>query len=428
MLKKLNLKWKIFTYFLGFSSLLILVLWLFQTVFLSDMYKLIRKSEMDKAIVLVEQNIDSSNLHTILRQLDEEKAIFVMPTNEFVEPKRPALKNKLMPETITQIKTFVLQDGKTVSLTFHAMITPVNATITTLQMQLYIITVIMLLLSILLALLISGRISRPIVKLNDSAKLLAKGKYETHFSGKGFLEIAELSDTLNLAASELSKVENLRRELMANISHDMRTPLALIYSYAEMMHDFPTEITIEQTQTIMDETKRLTSLVNDVLDVSRLEAGGVELNLKTYNLSSSIKETTNRMATLLEKDGYEVTFKYDKDVLITADEVKITQAFYNLLLNAINYSGEDKKVTVRQTVLDSCVKIEVIDKGEGIASESLPYIWDRYYKVDKNHKRAVTGTGLGLSIVKKNFDLHNAEYGVESTLDGGSNFWVKLKL
>lgn len=430
MLNKLSLKWKIFTFLLGFSSLLLLVLWLFQTVFLSDMYKLIRKSEINKAVVLVEQNIDSPNLYNILKQLDEEKAIFVVPANEFTAPTNPMPDDKNRPrsETLTQVKEFVLQDGKTLSLTFHAMITPVNATITTLQMQLYLITVIMLLLSVLLALLISGRISRPIINLNNSAKLLAKGKYETHFSAKGFLEITELSDTLNLAANELSKVENLRRELMANISHDLRTPLALIYSYAEMMHDFPMEITPAQTQIIMDETKRLTSLVNDVLDVSQLQTGWVELNLQKYNVSNSIKETTNRMATLLKKDGYEIIFEYDKEIVINADEVKITQVFYNLLLNAINYSGDDKKVTIRQTVIDDYIKIEIIDSGDGIASEDLPYIWDRYYKVDKHHKRSVTGTGLGLSIVKKILDLHHAEYGVESTLGGGSNFWFKLKI
>ena len=111
-----------------------------------------------------------------------------------------------------------------------------------------------------------------------------------------------------------------------------------------------------------------------------------------------------------------------------ADKVKITQAFYNLLINAINYTGKDKSIKVRQTISDGSVRIEVTDTGEGIPEENLPYIWDRYYKVDKTHKRAVTGTGLGLSIVKKVIELHGGEYGVQSQVGMGSTFWFSLKM
>ncbi len=427
---KLKLQWKIFTFLLGFCGLLLVVLWLFQTVFLGDMYKMIRKNEMEKAITLVEKNIDNIYLQTILYELDKSKEIKVTPTRFFFPIQRDSRdsKDKLRMETLTEERTFTFADGKSISFTFHAIITPVYATVTTLQMQLYFITVIMILLSVGLALIIAKRVSKPIVEINKSAKVLASGNYNTHFAGHGFLEVSELSSTLNTAANELSKVENLRRELMANISHDLRTPLALIYSYAEMMHDFPHEITSEQTQTIMDETTRLTSLVNDVLDVSKLETGTMELNARTYNLTESICATVNRVAELVKKDGFTLSFEHLGDVTVTADEVKITQGFYNLLLNAINHAGNDKTVTIRQSVADSKVKIEVIDKGEGIATENLPYIWERYYKADKKHKRAITGTGLGLSIVKKIIELHNGEYGVESDEQKGSAFWFSLRL
>ncbi|WP_172625345.1 HAMP domain-containing histidine kinase [Desulfitobacterium sp. LBE] len=229
---KLKLQWKVFAFLLGFSTLLIAILWFFQTVFLTDMYKMVRKGELEKAIALI------------------------VPTKEFLMPDRPMGDNRgrLQPETITQEKVFTLQDGRTISLTFYAMITPVDATVSTLRTQLYIITGIMFLLSVVLSIVIARYIARPIAKINESAKVLATGSYDTHFNGHGFLEIKELLDTLNTAAIELSKVESLRRELVANVSHDLRTPLALIYSYAEMMHDFPDEIIPEQTQIIMDET------------------------------------------------------------------------------------------------------------------------------------------------------------------------------
>ncbi len=426
---KLKLKWKIFAFLLGFCALLLVILWLFQTVFLTDMYKIIRKNEIKKAIALVEENIDSAGLQTVLNNLETGKEIIVMPAKEFAPPERMMQndRGRRPPETITETKEFILQGGRTISLTFHAMITPVDATVSTLQLQLYIITGIMLLLAVLIAVAISVRISRPIEEINKSAKILASGCYDTSFEGHGFLEIRELSDTLNIAASELSKVEKLRKELMANISHDLRTPLALIYSYAEMMHDFPDEISAEQTEIIMKEVERLNSLVKDVMDVSRMETGTIEMNRELYNLTHSLKATTMRMAELVKKDGYTINFESEDDVFVVADEVKITQAFYNLLLNAITHGGSDKNVTVRQTVSGDFAKIEVEDSGEGITGEDLPHIWDRYYKVDKKHRRGITGTGLGLSIVKKIVDIHEGSCGVESEPGKGSIFWIMLK-
>ncbi|HBG13437.1 MAG TPA: hypothetical protein DDX68_20505 [Clostridium sp.] len=306
------------------------------------------------------------------------------------------------------------------------MISPVNATISTIKVQLYYVTGIMFVLSIILAFAIAKTVSKPIEKLNKSAKILATGNYDIHFSGKGYREIHELSDTLNHSASELSKVERLRRELMANISHDLRTPLALIYSHAEMMHDFPDEITSEQTQTIMDETQRLSSLVNDILDVSRLETGTMQLNAAAYNITESIDKTVGRIADLVKKENYSLVFERDEEVFVNADEVKITQAIYNLLTNAIHYSTNDLTIIIRQKVTDKVVRIEVEDHGEGIGKDNLPYIWDRYYKIDKRHKRAITGTGLGLSIVKKIVELHHGDYGVDSQVGKGSVFWFQI--
>jgi len=300
--------------------------------------------------------------------------------------------------------------------------------VSTLQIQLYIITGIMVVLAILLAVTISKHISNPIVKINQSAKTLATGNYETEFRGTGYLEIRELSDTLNTAAKELSKVERLRRELIANISHDLRTPLAFIYSYAEMMHDFPDEVTPEQCRIIMDEAKRLTSLANDMLDISLIEAGESKLNRTNYNLTESLRGTVSRMNELIRRQGYRIDFESGEDVNVFADEVKITQAFYNLLLNAVTHCGDDKAVFVRQRTGGNTVRIEVTDHGEGISQSDLPYIWERYYKVDKKHKRPIMGTGLGLSIVKKVIDMHGGRYGVESEEGRGSTFWFEIAI
>lgn len=309
----------------------------------------------------------------------------------------------------------------------NCMLTPVDATVYTLKIELLFISVFMLVLSVVLAFLISGQISKSMIRVSDSAKELARGDYDVLFEGKDYREIAELSDTLNYMAKELGKTEEFRRELIANVSHDLRTPLTMITAYSEAMRDLPGEDTAENIQVIIDEATRLTNLVNDMMDLSKLQAGVLEKHTQTYNLTESIRDTLERYNKLKKQEGYQIQFIFDRDVCVDADAFKMDQVMYNLINNAIHYTGEDKKVLVKQVLMDGMVRIEVSDSGEGIKKEDLPYIWDRYYKVDKTHKRAVKGTGLGLSIVKNILELHQAEYGVESQIGKGSTFWFELK-
>ena len=315
----------------------------------------------------------------------------------------------------------------TVMIMLGAVITPVTSTVETLRIQLIIVTVILLLLTVGLSALLSRKVSRPIIKINRSAKELGRGNYGVAFEGKGYLEVSELSDTLNFAARELSKVEELRRELIANISHDLRTPLTMIQGYGEVMRDLPGENTAENIQIIIDEASRLSTLVSDLLDISKLQSGTQTLNLQSFNLTKSVKNILKRYQKLCEQDGYRIDFIHDRDIFVEGDELKISQVIYNLINNAVNYTGESRRVTVRQVSLSGGVRIEVTDYGSGIEESALPYIWDRYYKVDKAHKSAVVGTGLGLSIVKSVLELHKARYGAQSREGEGSTFWFELK-
>ena len=240
-MSKLRLRWKVFAYLLGFCALLLIILWLLQTVFLNDMYKMIRRQELNHVIAAVEKEINSPNLPVLLMDVQFQNDILVTHTQDFIPPQRPERpgfaprdrRGSLPFEAITETREFTLENGQNISLTFYALITPVDATVTTLRMQLYIVTGVMLALSVFLAVILTGRVSKPIEKISRSAQALAKGDYSTRFSGKGFQEIVALSDTLNTAAIELGRVEGLRRELLANVSHDLRTPLSLIYGYDE---------------------------------------------------------------------------------------------------------------------------------------------------------------------------------------------------
>ena len=199
----------------------------------------------------------------------------------------------------------------------------------------------------------------------------------------------------------------------------------MIKGYSEVMRDLPGENTPENVQIIIDEAERLTNLVNDLLDLSKLEAGVLPLEKTRFNLTASIRQILHRYDKLAD---YRFPFQYEEEVWVDADELKISQVVYNLVNNAITYSGEDKTITLCQTVEQDKVRVSVTDTGEGIPQDKLKDIWERYYKVDKEHKRAQMGSGLGLSIVKNILDKHGGAYGVSSQLGKGSTFWFELPL
>ena len=309
-----------------------------------------------------------------------------------------------------------------------AKITPPMIVTKTLRSQFLCICIILAVLALATAGLMSKIITKPIVKMNESAKRLAKGEYGTDFTVSGYREIDELADTLNYASKELAQTDTLQKELISNVSHDLRTPLTMIKGYGEVMRDIPGENTSENIQIIIDETTRLSDLVNDMLDLSKIKSGTRKPELQPFSLTQTVRETMLRYERLTMQNGYRIEFINDSDTMIYADRGMLLQVIYNLINNAINYTGDDKFVSVKQTVSGDTVRISVTDTGDGIAADELDRIWDRYYKVDKVHKRATVGTGLGLSIVKQVLEIHGAKYGVESELGNGSTFWFELDI
>ena len=194
------------------------------------------------------------------------------------------------------------------------------------------------------------------------------------------------------------------------------------------MRDIPGENTAENIQIIIDEASRLSELVDDMFDLSRIQTGVRKPIAELFSITESVRATLHRYRELTKRKGYKIDFVSDADVYIFADKGMILQVVYNLINNAINYSGDSKEILVKQDVFDGKVRISVIDKGEGILESDIPFIWDKYYKVDKQHKRATVGTGLGLSIVKGILELHNATYGVTSVPGRGSTFWFELNV
>lgn len=307
---------------------------------------------------------------------------------------------------------------------------PISSTISILQSQFIYVTILVLALSLIISYFISKKLAKPIEDITTSAKELAKGNYNTNFSTKtDIVELKELTNTLNTAKKELARTDELRRDLMANVSHDLKTPLTMIKAYAEMVRDLTYKNKAKREanlNTIIDEVDRLNALVNDILSLSVMESKMLTLNMETFNLTELINTIVRRYEIFSTTLEYQFIINTTDEVMVTADKQKIEQVIYNLINNAINYTGEDKKIYIHIQKRDG-VMVEITDTGKGIDPEEIHSIWDKYYKSKKNHQRNTIGTGLGLAIVKQILELHHFEYGVHSKKNKGTTFYFKIK-
>ncbi len=320
--------------------------------------------------------------------------------------------------------------GQNMYIYIESSLEMIDATSDIIKTQLFYITIILFELAFIITLFISSRLSKPIAKITDTAKRFADGDYTAKFEDSSYVETKELAKVLDKARKEVSKVSDLRRDLIANVSHDLRTPLTIIKSYAEMIKDISGNNPAkrdEHLQVIIDESDRLSALVSSLMELSKLESGNMELEYSVFSINEKLDEVMQRYAILIENDGYDITLEKDEDRTCKADIPKLEQVFYNLINNAVNYCGEGKKISVKQINKDNSVRIEVHDDGVGIPKDQLPLIFDRYYR-NERHKRDKVGTGLGLSIVKEILKMHNFPFGVSSEEGKGSIFWFEIVL
>ena len=475
-------------FILLFLAIMIFTVWLFQTCFLGLVYQRVREKDMERAAKSIAECINSDHLaqtvysyskddmlNISVYRIEGDQAIRVdMRQSEMEEnisltsPQGKAelyakakesdgvyhthltfggkeiqqtLIQRLFPwmnvregdnsirEMIRMVYVHLCYDvnGGEYMLLLHTELEPMTPLVHTLQRQFFWIFGILLVISLVFVIPMTKRTVRPLVQMNTAAKQLAAGNYEADFGeDHSYRETRDLAETLTYASAELSKTDKMQKELTANISHDLRTPLTMIRGYAEVMRDIPGENTPENLQVLIDETEHLTELVNDLMDISKLQSGVRSPMMEFFDLTSVLREVMMRYEAFTKAQGYQISLEADVNVPVFADRSMILQAVYNLVNNAINYTGADLKVTVKQTVENNVVRISVLDTGEGIPEDQIPLIWDRYYKVDKVHRSARVGTGLGLSIVKGVLQVHNANYGVNSTPGEGSVFWFEL--
>ena len=327
----------------------------------------------------------------------------------------------------------IKQFGTDTYLYVGKSLTLVQATSEELGARMILMAVFIFILAFAVSFAVSGWLTKPLTEMTQKAHKLAKGDFTVDFRGNDYgREMVELADTLNQARDELSKTDRMQKELIANVSHDFKTPLTMIKAYASMILEISgdnPEKREKHAQIIVEESDRLASLVTDVLEISKMRSGLETWKFSDVDMSAYTQEILGRFEYLKDTQGYVFTSEIEDGLFTRGDELKLGQVLYNLISNAVNYTGEDKRVFVSlKKTGDNIFRFAVQDTGAGIKEEDIPEIWDRYYRSSETHKRPVKGTGLGLSIVKTVLEKHAFVYGVQSEEGKGSTFYIDFPL
>lgn len=453
-IKKNNLSNKTFFYFVIFSIVILLFLWSVELIFIKVFYQKYQIKDV-KTVGTTILNIDNNNLISYLEEVAYKKdmCIELYSSNQIynfnTSDKDCSLKSndldiikakrklKYSSNNETLIK---LSDSKTIIYgvrvnndTYVILNTKINDVGTTnyiLRSQLIYITLIVIIIALLASYYVSKMLNKPILEITNKARKMANGNFEMDTNNYEITELDELKDVLNYARSEIKNTDTLRRDLMANVSHDLKTPLTMIKAYAEMAKDLNNNNEAKRKENldiIISETDRLNILVNDILDLSKMQSGNQKLNYEEYDLIEEIKQIIKKYEIIKETENYKFILNTPAIAIVKADKKQINQVLYNLINNAINYTGNDLTIIINVKENKNNFLVEIIDSGKGLTKEECKLIWNKYYKNEKNHKRNKIGTGLGLSIVQTILTKHNFTYGVKSEIGKGSNFYFKIK-
>lgn len=484
---------RLFRYFAFFAVIIMLMLWLLQILFMQTFYQGMKRHELENIAATIEDGYGTESLFDTIMTLTGRSDIYVQiqSGNSIIFETSPAnpsdrmskfastydsqlLKERLAKGTSrhtivkltskdkssdsseAMIYASILDDGSgsydssahtgndeggvssvvgtsmdpNTYLFIYSPLTAVQTTIDILAKMLIMVTIISIIFGLIMSIIISRRLARPIHNITASATHLAEGDYSVTFDGNGYAETEELAAALNYASDELSKSDKLQKDLVANVSHDLKTPLTMVKSYAEMIRDLSgnnPEKRNKHLQVIINEADRLNVLVNDLTLLSKMQANVDSLNIENIDLAYLARESAESFSLHAEKDGFTFNVNSEGDTCVRADGKKIRQVFSNLIGNAVRYSGDNRLIEINITDKGDIVHCEVTDHGQGIAAEDIDSIWDRYYQSSSNHSRTSKGSGLGLSIVKQIFVLHKAKYGVHSVENEGSTFWFDLQ-
>ncbi|PKM83231.1 MAG: hypothetical protein CVU89_00285 [Firmicutes bacterium HGW-Firmicutes-14] len=450
-------------------AVMLILLWLFQIVFLESFYTRMRISEIKSTGYSIIEEMDQISQPGIQPGIEDRLDALSYNNNlniELLDGKgntvyesaagaggnAPMMRNNVRYQALGEVlankeasislthprfgNKFMLIglpvniSGTTQGALFINMpLAPVEETVSILKKQLIYITLILLIAASVFSVLISKTFTGPILKIKRVSEKMAAGDFSDRLEFKSRDEIGQLAKTINFMGQELAKIEQLRKDLIANVSHELRTPLSLIRGYAETIRDVSGNVPAKrekQLEVIIEESDRLSKIVDDMLNLSQMQAGYFKLKTGSFSLNNLVDRVVEKYGILSETTGVTVQTKRTGEFTVRADESRIEQVLCNLINNAFNHTGAGGKISVNLSDDDKSVRVEIIDTGTGIPEEKIKNIWDRYYRADKPGEKRMVGTGLGLAIVKSILEAHKARYGVMSKEETGTTFWFEL--
>jgi len=281
--------------------------------------------------------------------------------------------------------------------------------------------------ALILTFVLSRRILAPVKALTHAARRLGQGDFSqrVHFKDKG--EVGELAQSFNSMADDLERTEQLRRNMVADVAHELRTPLSNLSGYLEAVRDGVIKPDSDTIRSLDEEASSLSRLVDDLQELSLADAGKLNLICQEEDISKLIKQAVAALQPQAEAKGLMISASLpDKLPPVSIDSHRIRQALHNLLENAVAHTNQGDSITITAWQQEKQVKISVVDTGEGIPADDLPNIFERFYRVDKSRTRATGGSGLGLTIAKRLVEAHGGQIEVESEPGKGSTFTLTL--
>ena len=306
-----------------------------------------------------------------------------------------------------------------------------------------------IILSGLIIMVVTRRITRPISELTELSRKMSDLDFEAKYESKVGNEIDVLGDNFNRMSSQLEttiselksannelqrdiedkiKIDKMRKEFLDNVSHELKTPIALIQGYAEGLKENISDDSESREfycDVIMDEASRMNKLVKNLLTLNQLESGKDAVVMERFDIVSLIRGVLQTMNIMIGQKDAKVIFEAEKPVYVWADEFKIEEVVTNYVSNALNHLEGEKEIEIKLQDEDNHVKISVFNTGTPIPEADVPNLWNKFYKVDKARTREYGGSGIGLSIVKAIMESMNQEYGVQN-FDNGVEFWFTL--
>ncbi len=311
----------------------------------------------------------------------------------------------------------------------HTPVPEIQKTGTTI-LNLFIPSVILsLFISIILVYFLSKRITNPLKEMTRTARRISAGEWQNKLEFSGNDEVAVLARSFNQMVETLENLEKMRRDFIANISHELRTPMTTINGFIEGILDgtISEEKQKEYLVVVKDEVKRLQRLVSDMLDIARMEAGETKVNISVFDICEVVRLSVIHLQKEIEEKDIKFRANFEQEsMFVAADRDKIQRVLINLLHNAVKFTTKNGDISVSVRETRDKVEISVSDSGEGIPQEDLPYIFDRFHKADKSRSKDKTGVGLGLYIVKNIIQAHYEEITVQSKAGEGTVFTFYL--